>query len=579
MSLLWYGNQSPAESCNVGSLAVIAPLLERMNVARIINQHLPTDPQADYDHGTVLSLLIAARLYSPVALVNVAKWAQDAGADILWNIPPEKINDDRLGRSLDAFFTQRHSILASWALHVADEFVIPLSHFHYDPTHILFHGTYKGSKARGKLPRRNPPPSDGDLPPAHITKGRPLEDAPQGVRMIHGGLCTYVDELGPLPLFGHTVDGNQNGRTAVAEQQSLINKHLRPPELTMISDRGTYSIGHLARLAEDGYHAICSAPWGDFRDLYDQHKDQLTWKNASYLSLEQQRRRREGQLPKEHYELAVLRHHLTDPKTKKSFPVRVIFVFSTADEKAAHEQRQRHVRKIRTGLEQIQKSVAAGRRNTDPTSVARRVGKLMGNRQAANYFRYQMVPLSSKQRAALPKPQRGCRRPEYRFTFTFDQAACDRDEQYNGLSTLVTTVPPQQGSADALFTKFKQQTYSEHANHVFKGPLAVHPVYLKSPHRVEALVFLMMISLTIYFLLQRMYRETMEDDAPAKESRTTSQTILREFAVYTLLIHRTKYGREVQPTQLNGRQREILQRLGLSTPAQILCSRLARPPN
>ena len=72
MAITWYGNQSSADSCNFGSLAVVWPLLERMNVAGIINQHLPADSQAEFDHGTVLSLLIAARLYSPVALVNVA---------------------------------------------------------------------------------------------------------------------------------------------------------------------------------------------------------------------------------------------------------------------------------------------------------------------------------------------------------------------------------------------------------------------------------------------------------------------------------------------------------------------------
>ena len=116
MSFTWYGTQSSADSCNFGPLAVVWPLLERMNVRGIINRHLPPDPQADYDHGTVLSLLIAARLYSPIALVNVAGWAAESGADIMWDIPPEKITDDRLRKSLDAFFTQRHSILASIAL-------------------------------------------------------------------------------------------------------------------------------------------------------------------------------------------------------------------------------------------------------------------------------------------------------------------------------------------------------------------------------------------------------------------------------------------------------------------------------
>jgi len=44
MALTWYGNPSAAEGCGFGALAVVWPLLERMNVAGIINQHLPTDP-------------------------------------------------------------------------------------------------------------------------------------------------------------------------------------------------------------------------------------------------------------------------------------------------------------------------------------------------------------------------------------------------------------------------------------------------------------------------------------------------------------------------------------------------------
>jgi hypothetical protein len=44
--------------------------------------------------------------------------------------------------ALEAFFGQRHSILASLALHVAQEFGVPLSEIHYDPTHIVLHGVY-----------------------------------------------------------------------------------------------------------------------------------------------------------------------------------------------------------------------------------------------------------------------------------------------------------------------------------------------------------------------------------------------------------------------------------------------------
>jgi len=577
MALTWYGDQSSAESCSFGALAVIWPLLERMGVAEVIRQHLPADPQAEYDHGAILSLLVAARLYSPVALVNVARWADESGADILWDMPVEKITDDRLGKSLDAFFTQRHSILASLALRISHEFDVPLSELHYDPTHILLHGAYADSAPRGELREGETVRSDGRLPPAHITTGRPMSDAPKDVQMIHAGLCTVVDEWGPLPIFGHTVDGNRNGHTAAAEQLALLKKHLKLAKLTFISDRGTFSVGHLLRLSGSGFAALAAAPWDEFRPLFDEQQQRLKWKRASYLSLEQQRRRTQGNLPQEHYDLAVVRHTLIERESGTELSCRVIFVFSTADQKVAHKNREKSVAKLRAGLEQIQRSVAEGRRHTDPTSIARRVGKLLGQRQAAAYFQYQMTPLTKQQREQLPPPGRGCKRPEHRFEFRYDQPAAERDAKYDGYSALVTTAPPTL-SADQAFTKYKQQSYSELANHEFKTPLAVHPVFLKSPRRVEALVFLMMITLTLYFLLQRLYRQSLPAQAPRKEQRTTTQTILRAFSRYTLLIHKTRLGREVQPTRLTARQRQILNQLGFDTPAQILSRRLPRPP-
>ena len=97
---------------NLGSLAILVPLLEKLNVAGIIDRHIPTDPQAEHSHGIVLSVLLAARLHHPTALVNVAEWAAEHGVEYLCNIPADKLNDDRLARSLDAFFEQRHDILA-----------------------------------------------------------------------------------------------------------------------------------------------------------------------------------------------------------------------------------------------------------------------------------------------------------------------------------------------------------------------------------------------------------------------------------------------------------------------------------
>jgi hypothetical protein len=265
---LWSGPVLHRVACNLGSLAVVAPLLEQMDVAAIIDRHLPPDPQLEFSHGQVLRLLLGARLSQPLALVNVPRWAEESGAEYLWGIPADKLNDDRLGRALDAFFTQRHSILASVAAHAVHTFRLPMQRLHYDTTHLLLCGSYEGSNPILDALALPPITRSADFPPAHITHGYAASDA----KMIHAGLCSVVDDLGAVPLFGHTLSGNHNGKTGIAQQFDLLQNYLHPEPFLMISDRGTYSAAHVARLHRVGHAALCSVPWSDFKPLFHEHR-------------------------------------------------------------------------------------------------------------------------------------------------------------------------------------------------------------------------------------------------------------------------------------------------------------------
>lgn len=575
MCISWSGSVLQQGTCNLGPLAVVAPLLEQMDVAAIMDRHLPPDPQLEFSHGQVLRMLLGARLSQPLALVNVARWVEESGAQYLWGIPADKLNDDRLGRSLDAFFTQRHSILASVAAHVIHTFRLPMNRLHYDTTHLLFCGAYDGSRSIPNDLSLPPATSSANFPPAQIAHGYAASDA----KMIHAGLCSVVDDLGAVPIFGHTLSGNHNGKTGVAQQLQLLQDYLRPEPFLMISDRGTYSAAHVARLQRAGHHALCSVPWGDFKAFFHQHREALFWNNASYLSVEQKRRRQgSSSLPKERNELAVLRHQLSDPETGDIIPCRLIFVFSSADQKVCQAERTRAVAKIRAGLEQIAQSVARGHAAWhDPAQIHRRVVKLFGERGAARYFRWELVPLSADEQATLPPPQRGCRRPTQRFVFHYDEAAAQADAADDGYSALLTTAPLTR-SADTLFTEFKQQCYVEQGHHQWKTPLAVRPLFLKSPERVEALVYLLKIALTAYHLLQRLYRQAVPDEALVAEKRLTTESILRVFRVCPIVKEATSLGCVVHPVQLTQRQHRILAHLNFPTPAQTLARRLPRYP-
>jgi Domain of unknown function (DUF4277) len=574
MADVWHGPTLDDQTLTFGPLALIAPPLPRLDVAAIIDRHLPPDPQLAFSHGRILSLVLAARLCQPTALINIPAWARRSGADLLWDIPADSLNDDRLGRALDAFFSQRHSILTAVAAQVVQLAELSLDCLHFDPTHLSFYGAYESSRPRpGDTPW--PPTDSNDIPPAHITHGYG-DDA----KLIQVGLTRVVDELGAVPVLGQCPDGNHNGHTAIRQQCDwLLAAGLLRPGALLISDRGTFSVDHVARLHRHDCHVLCSVPWADYCDLYDTHADRLNWQRASYLSLEQQRRRDGGSsLPHDYYELAVVRHTLTDPRTKQPLPCRVLFVHSTADAAICRRTRERDLVRLRQGLEAIATTVARGHPQTTQATIARRVTRLFGNRAAAHFFRWQMIPLTPAEQAALPPPNRGCRRPEYRFHHEFDEAAATAAARYDGLAALLTTAPLQH-SGDGLFRQYKLQNYVELGHHQWKTPLAVRPVFLKSPRRVEALVALMQVALTAYQLLERLYRQSVPADANASERHRTTESLLRLFRGYGLIQRKTRLGRVAHATRLTSDQARVLRQLGFPTPTQLLARVLTPQPS
>jgi hypothetical protein len=365
----------------------------------------------------------------------------------------------------------------------------------------------------------------------------------------------------------------------VREQFQLLQQHLPlPDDLLMISDRGTFSADHVSRLYRQDYHVLCSARWDDFQAIYDAHAERLPWHEASYLSIEQRRRRETSSaLPREHYRLAVLQHDLTDPSTGEPIPGRLIFVHSSADEKGSRQRRAENIAKIRAGLEAMAAKVQRGHGRCQPESIRRQVDRLFGKRAAARYFHWDLEPLTPAEQAALPPPGPGQRRPRYRFAFTFDEAAARADTRYDGLSVLYTTAPRTR-SADALFSQFKRQNFLELLHHQWKTPLRVRPVFLKSPRRVEALVSLLQLALQAYQVLERRYRQTIAADAPVTEQRMTAEALVRQFQVYGLVVHTAPVGRVVHATRPTSRQRHILRQLGFPTPAQTLTRKLHPDP-
>jgi hypothetical protein len=351
-----------------------------------------------------------------------------------------------------------------------------------------------------------------------------------------------------------------------------------PHDLQLVSDCGSFSAEHVARLHRHGHSFLGAVPWDDYQALYDRHAATLRWRRASYLSQEQQRRRQvPSSLPRERDAIAVLKHHLEDPDTGAAIPCRVLFCHSSAAAADEARRRQDNCATIRAGLDRIAAKLAAGHPHTTYASAVGQIAKLVGKKAAVRYFSYELVPLGAAEQGALPAPRKGYRKPSHRLVYTFDRAAAAADTAYDGLSALLTTCPLTK-SGDTLFTEYKEQTYVELRHHRWKRPLAVRPVLLKSPQRVEALLGLMYLALQAYQVLERRYRQNAPAEAAAGQRRMTAERLLRAFAVSGIRVEQAAPGQLLHPGRLTRQQRQILERLQYPTPRQWLAQRIPLAP-
>jgi transposase len=256
-------------------------------------------------------------------------------------------------------------------------------------------------------------------------------------------------------------------------------------------------------------------------------------------------------------------------------------IFRANKSAAAKESKERHAKniaQIRAGLDAIARKLEKAHTSTTPASVTRQITRLLGKKSAASFFRWELVGLTEAEQAALPDPAKGHRRPTHRLVYSFDPAAAEADERHDGIYALVTTAPIT-WSGDALLTEYKRQTYIEREHHELKTPLAVTPIFLKTPRRVEALVSLLFLALQAYMTLERLYRQSVRPNAKLSEQRMTAERILNQFEVCSLIVEQQPYGELLHAAKLTPEQRRIFTQLSLATPTEILRRNLPPPPS
>ncbi len=88
------------ETRTIGPLILTTPVLQKLGLREIVNNHCEIAEQGDLDHGLVAELVTQCRLSDPRALYDMVDWGDKYDIAALYpDIEHElQLNDDRIGR-------------------------------------------------------------------------------------------------------------------------------------------------------------------------------------------------------------------------------------------------------------------------------------------------------------------------------------------------------------------------------------------------------------------------------------------------------------------------------------------------
>src|SRR6266705_5224322 len=130
----------------VGPLLIVARYLQALGVAQVVDAAVPRRGRALAGHGEIAAVLAASRLCSPAPLYDIAGWASSAAVAELLGVPAALLNDDRLGRSLEALAPAAEQVRGKLLLAAVRRFAVAdASRLHLDLTAVRFAGHYPAS--------------------------------------------------------------------------------------------------------------------------------------------------------------------------------------------------------------------------------------------------------------------------------------------------------------------------------------------------------------------------------------------------------------------------------------------------
>jgi Domain of unknown function (DUF4277) len=473
-----YAYAPPSVEKLLGCLPVVAEFCRRLDVAGIVDGACPVREVARVTHGQVIEALVANRLTSPRPLLRVQDWAGEWAVEEAFGIAPDALNDDRIGRALDALAPALDKVIGSVGARAIAVFGIDVARLHWDMTSISLYGVYEEVEAGLAAPRW----------------GKPKDRRPD-LKQVQTGLAVSGD--GGVPVWHRAFDGGAGEVAQVVEAMTALKALAGQREVLLVGDSKLISRGNILAMntAKVAFIAPAGKPYLPATHLGA--LDPSTAIPVDYLA-----ERDQGRAPQRRGSYRVVEGGITlkaKRKTDADLPVRCVFVWSSARAQAAATSRAKKLDRARADLERVQRGLGGVHYRT-ADKVTARVQAIARSRKVTGYLRAEVGT-----NPATGKPT---------LAWSFDQDALAAEQATDGWYGLLTNLAIQQADAAEVLARYKGQEAVERRYGTFKGPLGVAPMFLKTNRRIAALITVICLALLIFCLVERAVRKAI---APATE--------------------------------------------------------------
>ncbi len=450
----------------MGALPLVYPVLTDLRVQSITNDLVPS--QADIDMGRVVALLVLNRLLAPQPLYQIQDWVAGTVLPEVVDVTPGQLYDNRLGRALDRLYPHLGELWARLAAQAVRAYDLDLSVLHWDITSIYFEGAYTGSELATYGYSRDHRPG---------TKQVNLE-----VDVTHDGYVPVLYEL----LAGNTADITRPPIHLAAllrflARPELADRHLRP---LLISDSKMVSAE--AVLACHHHNLFYLGPLPDGAATEAVLRSVSAKKMAGHsLAYRPQRVKADDQdyLPYQ----GVWRPFTFEFQGEKVTD-RALVVWSAGKQQLDEQKRKTYLKRLLNGLAHIHKQLNT-RRYKKRAYVEERLAALQQGQPAKGLVDLQL----SGEDGAME------------LSFRVNRQKLAEAQELDGRYALATN--GDHLDADETLTLFKGQDGVEKRFRAAKGPLVVHPLFVRTDQRVEGLVFITLVALLVRAVLERACRQ------------------------------------------------------------------------